>query len=269
MIIPVGDIDIFYEEVGDGPPVLFIHGLAGSSHCWRGVSPLLPGYRRIALDLKGHGDSGKPADGAYRVSDHAQVVLAALRSWDLRDVVLVGHSLGGAVALATAAHLQQEHRPVRGLVLIDAVCFPQRIPLLLQLLRVPAIGEMTATVAPARLVVEASFRLSYHDRGRIAQEVVAEHVRCMDLPGARAAMLATIRAMAEEPVWELTPAITAPALVLWGRQDPRVPLSLGRQLAESLPHGRLEVVERCGHYPPKERPAATARSIAAFLHDLS
>lgn len=268
MHIRLDDLSIHYEESGAGLPLLFLHGLAGSKQCWRRVSDQLPGYRCLALDLKGHGDSSKPAAGAYRVSDHARVVLGALRYWDLRDVVLIGHSLGGAVALATAAQLQEEGRPVRGLVLIDAICFPQRIPTLLQMLRLPALGEVTAAVAPARLVVEASFRLSYHDPTRIAQEVIAEHVRCMDLPGARPALLATIRAMAEEPVWELTPAITAPTLVLWGRHDARVPLSLGQRLAASLPHARLEVVDRCGHYPPKERPGATAQAIARFLHEL-
>ncbi len=269
MIIPAGDLDIFYEETGKGPCVLFIHGWAGSSSCWRAVSALLLGYRCIAVDLKGHGESSKPADGAYRVSDQAQVVLAAMRELELHDVVLVGHSLGGAVAMTVAAQLEREsRRSVRGLVLMDAICFPQRIPPLLQLLRLPALGEATAAVAPARLVVQTSFRLSYHDPTRITQEVVAEHVRCMDLPGARAALLATARAMADEPVWKLTPHINVPALVLWGRHDSRVPLSLGRQLAEALPYGRLEVVDRCGHYPLKERPPETAQLMETWLHEV-
>ncbi len=269
MFLSVDDLDIYYEESGQGQPLLFLHGLAGSSYCWRGVTPLLPGYRCLSLDLKGHGASSKPADGAYRISDHARIVSEAIRCLDLHDVVLVGHSMGGAVALTTAAELREKARDrVRALVLMDAICFPQRIPWFLRILRVPAVGEVTASVAPARLVVSRSFRRGYHDRTRITKEVVAEHARCMDLPGARAALMTTIRVLDHEPVWELAPHITVPALVLWGRHDPSIPLSLGRQLAEALPQGRLAVLEQCGHYPQKERPVETAAALASFLAGL-
>lgn len=270
MFLHVGDLRLYYEESGAGRPLLFLHGLAGSSYCWRAVVDLLPGYRCLALDLKGHGESSKPADGAYRISDHAGIVAEVIRYLDLRDVVLVGHSLGGAVALTTATELVRESEErVRALVLMDAICFPQRIPWFLQMLRVPAVGEVTASIAPARLVVSRSFQRGYHDRTRITDEVVAEHARCMDLPGARAALMATIRVLDHEPVWELAPHITVPALVLWGRHDPSIPLRLGRQLAEALPQGRLAVLEHCGHYPQKERPAETAAALAEFLAGLA
>lgn len=269
VFLRVGDLPLYYEESGAGRPLLFLHGLAGSSYCWRGVTSLLPHYRCLALDLKGHGESGKPADSAYRISDHAEIVVEVIRCLDLQEVVLVGHSLGGAIALSTASELARESEDrVRALVLMNAICFPQRIPWFLQMLRVPAVGQVTASMAPARLVVSRSFQRGYHDRTRITEEVVAEHARCMDLPGARAALMATIRALDREPIWELAPQITLPALVLWGRHDPSIPLSLGQQLAEALPQGRLAVLEHCGHYPQKERPIETAAVLAEFLAGL-
>jgi len=222
----------------------------------------------LALDLKGHGESSKPDDGAYRVSDQAQIVLAALRELELHEVVLAGHSLGGAVAMTAAAQMEAAGCRLRGLVLMDTICFPQRIPPFLQLLRTAALGRMIAGVAPARLVVRESFQRGYYDRRRVSEEVVAEHARCMDLPGARAALRQTIRVLDDEPVWQLAPRITVPALVLWGSHDSRVPPELGRRLAEELPRGRLQVLDCCGHYPQKECPDITAAAIAEFLAGL-
>ena len=269
MLLPLGDLSLHGRTIGRGLPLLFLHGFAQSSYCWREVSACLPDYRRIALDLKGHGDSDKPRDGSYRVSDQARLVLAAIRALELPELVLVGHSLGGAVALTAAAELQETGTPrLRGLVLLDAVSFPQRIPWPLQVLRLPLVGEAAAGLAAARLAVRTAFRIAYHDRSRISEEMVAEHARCMNLPGARAALVSTARHMTDEPVWELASGVTCPALVIWGRHDPLVPLAVGERLAAALPQARLEILEECGHYPQQEEPEGTARLMGEFVSEL-
>ncbi len=269
MLLPLGQLSLHGTDLGRGRPLLLLHGFAQSSYCWEEVSARLPDYRRIALDLKGCGDSDKPRDGAYRVSDQARLVLAAVKALDLPEVVLIGHSLGGAVALAVAAELQRAGAPrLRGLVLLNAASFPQRMPWALQVLRLPLLGELCAHRAPAKLAVRIAFRLAYCDRSRLSEALVTEHARCLNLPGARAALLATARRLTAEPVWELVPKIATPALVLWGRHDPLVPLAVGKQLAAALPHARLEILEECGHYPQQEEPEETARLIGEFLADV-
>ncbi len=196
--------------------------------------------------------------------------MEAIRVWGLEEVVLVGHSLGGAVALSAGARLgEQEGCRLRGLVLLNAVSFPQRLPWPLQVLRLPVIGEVAAQVAPARLAVRTAFRMAYYDRSRISEGLVREHARCMNLPGARAALVATARGMTAEPVGELAAGIETPALVIWGRHDPLVPLAVGEQLAAALPQARLVVLEECGHYPQQEKAEETARLMRGFLEALS
>jgi pimeloyl-ACP methyl ester carboxylesterase len=268
LILTFADQTVYYEEAGAGPPVLFIHGFAQSSYCWREVSGLLPGCRRVAVDLQGFGKSGKPAGAGYRVSDQARGVRAAIRELGLEELVLVGHSFGGAVALATAAELQRQGTPPRGLVLVDAVSLAQQIPWALRVLRLPVAGPVAARLAPARLAVRAAFWIAYHDQRRVSGRLVAEHARCMNLPGARAALVATARAMTQEPVGQLAPSLAVPALLIWGRQDPLVPLEVGVRLASALPDARLEILENCGHYPQQECPQETARLIAEFIEGL-
>jgi pimeloyl-ACP methyl ester carboxylesterase len=268
VFVTVDNLRLYHEKTGAGPPLLFLHGFAQSSYCWRELAARLPGRRCVALDLKGFGQSDKPADGAYRVSDQARLVRGAIEALDLRDLVLVGHSLGGAVALATAAELQRAGAPPRGLVLVGSMSMPQRIPGALQVLRLPVLGELAAHLTPAPLAVRAAFLLAYHDRRRISAALVAEHARCMNLPGARAALVATARALTAEQIGDLAPELTIPALLLWGRHDPLVPLRVGQSLAAALPNARLEILEDCGHYPQQENPDETARLIREFLSAL-
>jgi haloalkane dehalogenase len=100
---PVLDSTMYYEDVGSGTPIVFLHGNPTSSYLWRHVLPLIgePG-RCLAPDLIGMGQSGKPAIG-YRFDDHARYLDAWFDALALEDVVLVGHDWGGALAFDFAA----------------------------------------------------------------------------------------------------------------------------------------------------------------------
>lgn len=86
-------LNVYVEEMGRGPPILFLHGLGGSSYSWRFVAPRLAATNRvIGLDLRGFGRSDKPFDRAYSSTDHANVVKAYIRQANLSRITLVGHS---------------------------------------------------------------------------------------------------------------------------------------------------------------------------------
>jgi pimeloyl-ACP methyl ester carboxylesterase len=112
-----------YEWPGDGPPVLFAHANSFHGRCWGPVAARLPGRRRVAFDLRGHGGSDKPAP-PYSWPDFAADLVALARALDIAGAVGVGHSLGGYAA-ALAAASAPEH--FRALLLIDPVILPPEL----------------------------------------------------------------------------------------------------------------------------------------------
>jgi haloalkane dehalogenase len=120
-VIDVLDSSIHYAEQGEGKPFVFLHGNPTSSHVWRNVTPAFgPEVRCLAPDLIGMGRSGKP-DIDYSFADHARYLDAWFDALDLRDVVLVGHDWGGALAMDWAARHPDR---VRGLVLMETIIRP-------------------------------------------------------------------------------------------------------------------------------------------------
>jgi haloalkane dehalogenase len=113
------DSTISYREVGDGTPVVFLHGNPTSSHLWRDVIPAVPG-RRLAPDLIGMGESGKPAID-YSFADHARYLDAWFDALDLDDVILVGHDWGGALAFDWASRHPER---VRGIAVNETIVKP-------------------------------------------------------------------------------------------------------------------------------------------------
>jgi pimeloyl-ACP methyl ester carboxylesterase len=116
--------DLYYEETGKaaGKPLLLLHGLAAFRHTWRHLKDSeLPDYRIFRIDLRGFGDAKKPAGQKYSLDDQAALVLGLIGHLGLSDVTIVGHSMGGGVALATAPRLAPG--TLRRLVLIGSVAF--------------------------------------------------------------------------------------------------------------------------------------------------
>ena len=127
-----GPYPIHSREEGQGDPILMLHGFAASHYTWRYlIADLKRDYRVIAVDLKGFGKSGKPVDGKYSIFDQADLVTQFIRRKNLTNVTLVGHSLGGAVALATTLKLieRQKKSPISKLILLDSLTYKQPLPL--------------------------------------------------------------------------------------------------------------------------------------------
>ena len=111
--VPVLDSFIAFQEVGEGPPLVLLHGNPLASRVWNGVLPAVARHHRaLAPDLIGMGDSGKP-DIPYRFADHARYLEAWFEALGLRDVVLVGYDWGGALAMMLAAAVSLTDRRLR------------------------------------------------------------------------------------------------------------------------------------------------------------
>ena len=270
--IEVDGLSVHYVEQGTGPPVLFLHGFGDAVFVWEDMLSRLTGHRLIAVDLKGHGDSGKPRDGRYSLRDHAAVVSGLMAALDLRDVVLVGQSLGAAIALVGMVWDDNLRSRTRALALLDAPAYPQKMPWFLAILRIPIVRYLSDRLMRPEAKTRATLKLVFHRPERIAEDHVAVRVRFAGLPGAGDAMAATAQMMIPDDVAGLTSAyadVRVPTLLIWGEQDRVVPLAVGQSLVRQMPNARLEVVPDCGHNPHEEQPVRTAELLSRFLEEVA
>jgi pimeloyl-ACP methyl ester carboxylesterase len=261
---------LWVEEIGRGAPILLIHGLGANTYSWRYLAPgLARSHRVLSVDLKGFGRSDKPFDAAYGILDQARLLETLIAAKDLRGLTIVGHSLGGGVALALTVRLNLR-RPatVDRLVLLDSIAYPQPVPLFIELLRTPVLAEVGIAAAPPELEAFKGLLAAYADPDKITWDAVRAYARPLYEEGGRHALLQTAQGIIPANLPALIaayPTIQQPALLIWCAEDRVVPVGVGRRLARALPRAELSVFTGCGHVPQEEVPALTLARLRAFL----
>jgi pimeloyl-ACP methyl ester carboxylesterase len=259
---------IRYIEAGTGREgkgaVVFIHGIGASMYSWRNTLPAIAaaGYRAIAFDNRGFGFSDKPAHG-YTNAECARLVLTLLDSLRLHDAVLVGHSMGGAIAAEVA--LESPDR-VRGLVLLDAAGFGTRWPFTLRAARWPVVGGLV-TALRGRGLTAGILRSTYGDPSKVRDADVDQYYAPVADPDYGQALRGVLREFRFDALPGRLGAITTPTLVIWGSADRWIPVAVGRRLAEELPRAAFLLVPGAGHAVGEESPDVVNRSLLAFLKD--
>ncbi len=266
-------LQLNYETYGKGNPIIFLHGLGGSLYTWRHlIGPLSPHYRLILFDLKGAGKSPKPYDDKYSMFDQAELIYRFILQNDLHNLTLVGHSFGGGVALLVALKLtQQNSSRLSRLILIDTISYPQKLPAVIKMLRMPLLGWLGLHLIPDRTKVYKMMKSLYFDDSKINPEDVEAYAAPLSLPGAKYALQQTARQIIPDNIDELIamyPRLNVPTLIIWGQEDKIIPLENGVRLHQAIRNSRLVVIERCGHDPPDERPKELMEVIREFLTDL-
>lgn len=268
--VPAEPVRLHVDSLGTGEPVVLLHGFGATSFTWRHLAPELAEDHQVFLvDLKGHGRSPKPPDDRYSLYDQADLVRGWIAARDLREVTLVGNSYGGGVALVTALRLRGTDR-LKRLVLLDTVAYEQPLPFFVALLRLPLLGPVSlALISPecaARLVLEKTF----HDDDKIPPSAVREYAAPLREPGGRHAMIEAARQAIPSDVDRLVaeyPELGVPTLIVWGRDDEIVPVSIGRRLAKALPRARMAILPECGHAPQEECPELVVALVRVFLEE--
>ena len=250
---------------GEGPPVLFVHGLGGSWKNWLENMPAVGTARRaIALDLPGFGDSELP-EGEISISDYARCVEEVCRRLGLEAVDLVGNSMGGFVSAELAITRPER---VRRLVLVDAAGISivdlRREPAL-TLMRLVAVqaswgSGQRAMLARPRLR-HLAFRAIMRHPTRVKLDLLAHQAGGPGMPGFLLAMDALLSYDFRERLGE----IGAPTLIIQGQEDMLVPVADAREFERLIPASRLLILEDTGHVPMLERPETFNRALAEFL----
>ena len=263
-------VELHHVVSGNGKPVVLLHGFGGSSYSWRKLIPQLSkDHKVIAIDLKGFGAFPKPRDKAYSIYDQASLVTEFIRKNDLRDLVVVGHSFGGGVALLVAINdVKGNEKRVAALILIGSIGYPQKRPQFINMLRMPIIPHLGFFLCSSKQHVRSVLRKAYYDDEKICDDAVAQYADAMDLPGGRHALIETAKQMIPKDIQDLCSeyrSINVPTLIMWGRNDEIVPLEVGRQLNEAIPNSQLVIIEKCGHIPHEEKPEEAITAILKFL----
>jgi pimeloyl-ACP methyl ester carboxylesterase len=228
---------IVYWSAGAGPPIVLVHGLGGSSRCWwLAVDALAARHRVYLVDLPGFGSLRRLyrefvlADGAEWLREW--MTAAAIERGDL-----VGHSMGGYLALRLAA---MEPARVRRLVLVAPAGIPTGRSLWRHVLGLPRHWRQT-TLSTLRLAATDALRTHPALVWRVA------------------------RALVTEDIVPLLCSVRAPALLVWGHEDPLIPAAAAAVLRAELRDARLVLIERAGHMPMITHAAEFTAALVAFL----
>jgi pimeloyl-ACP methyl ester carboxylesterase len=268
-----GGISIHYQAGGHGPlPLIFLHGFAASHTTWQDIIPFFPAdrFRIFLLDMKGFGLSAKPRDGAYAIEDQAAMVRAFIREQGFPSVILIGHSLGGGVALRACMQMQSEGDSftVKSLILIDSAAYPQRLPKFFRRLKIPLLGPLLIRMIPVRMMVRKTLSQIFFDASAVTPERFERYARYFRGKGIPYAMRATVKCIDPDAylhIGERYRDIKIPTLIIWGEEDRIVKLKHGFRLHEDLTNSRLKILGKCGHNPHEERPEETFAAMEAFL----
>jgi pimeloyl-ACP methyl ester carboxylesterase len=253
-------------EDGDGPPIVFVHGMFVDSRCWDAVRGELSGsFRVITPDLPGFGQSEKPPPSRfpYGIDAFAEGIADLFAGLELGRSALVGHGLGGAVAMTLAA---SHPELVSHLVLIGPLSYGERPRLESSLARLPVVGNLLFKQFVGRNLFRAYFRERLLAPGAsVSNERIDGFYESFNSPAARGSALATLRSCADaRTVVARTSRVQSPTLILWGRGDSLYPPSYGPLLAREIRGAHFDLLD-AGHLPQEERPDEVAFHIKRFL----
>jgi pimeloyl-ACP methyl ester carboxylesterase len=269
--IPLHGHDLAYREAGEGPTLLLIHGMAGSSRTWKAVMPeLARHFHVIAPDLPGHGESAPPT-GDYSLGNLAATLRDLLGVLDVQRSTIVGQSLGGGVAMQLA---YQHPELAERLVLVCSGGLGREVSWMIRALSLPG-AEYVAPVIFPGFVRDLGDRVAgVVERLGVRAPQLAEMwdaYATLTIPEHRDAFLRTVHAVIEpggqavSATDRLYLAAAMPTLIVWGDADPIIPVSHGIAAHEAMPGSRLEIFEGVGHFPHAEEPERFARVLLDFL----
>ncbi len=261
--------DLAFTKRGKGHPIVLLHGLGSDRHTFDLITPhLSKKFTVYAPDLKGFGDSPKPKDNNYSIYDHYLAVKHFLHRHHIEHPILIGHSLGGSVALLLA--LDREVN-VKKLILIDTPAYKQRLPKLLRYANIPLIGKIGFYLLPSSYEVMEGYKYAFYDDSKIPKQRVDELAKHLRTSGAKYAFLTTNRELIPDDLDEIVKryqTISITTLIVWGYNDIVVRRSKAYKLNRDIHGSKLQFIYGCGHMPQEEKPMELLKIIEPFIsHD--
>ncbi len=252
-------------EAGEGPCIVLLHGLFVDGRIWSGVeSALSASYRVVSPDLPGFGQSEKPPESRYPygIQSFASAVVDLYAGLEFGRAALVGHGLGGAVAITLAARYPEL---ISRLILVDSLCYPTKPAFVHRMATFPLVGGFAFKQLLGKTGFRAHFREAYPDTdaGRFGRRL-DHYYDAFNTPAARASTLSTLRATRDtRAVVADIARVSVPTLVLWGRHDSLYPAAHGQRMAREIRQSGFRLLST-GHAPHAAEPEEVAAAIARF-----
>jgi len=273
LYIDVNGVRTRYRQAGgDGPPVILIHGLGASAEIWSAnIGALASRHRVYVPDLPGFGRTEKPERMDYGPGAYSRFVRDFMAALGIGRAALVGHSLGGGVALRV---ILDDPGRVDRLILLSSAGIGREVSLPLRIASLPCFDRIFFK-PPLPVFTRFLHRLVF-DPATITGEFARLYYEMFFQPSSVRAFTGILRSIATlrgarpgvlEPIREGLGTITAPTLVLWGRQDRILPVNQALDAAGRIPGARLHVFEHCGHMPNVEYPEEFNRLVLDFLKE--
>jgi pimeloyl-ACP methyl ester carboxylesterase len=264
--VVVGGHRLRVRRAGSGRPVLLIHGIPTSSLLWRHVQQqLIPHADVIAVDLLGYGGSDKPDTPSPTLAVQADLLAELLQMWNLRDVVVVGHDIGGGVAQLLAV---REPERISALLLVDSIAYDSFPEPTIARLADPGWDHRIQEIDLAAGLERSLRKGITTPDGAAATELAALYAAPFEGSAGRAAYLRAARALRTDDLLSEMPAVealTIPVRLLWGENDPFQPVGYGERLAAALADATLTVVPDGRHFLPEDRPQAVVSATLELL----
>jgi pimeloyl-ACP methyl ester carboxylesterase len=255
---------VAYEVLGDGPPVVLVHGTPSWSYLWRNVANELAGRFTVYVsDLLGYGTSEQREGQDVFIGAQTRILGELLDLWELEEPCIAGHDFGGAITLRL---ILLDGRRFRRVALCDAVAIAPWIT--------PFSRHVQRHLEAFQTVPEHIHRqmIAAHLRTAIARDITDDelepYLRPWLGPVGQAAYYRQVAQFDERYTREVEARygeIQTPTLVLWGEEDGWLAPEFGRRLADAIPGARLTPIPAAGHFLPEDQPGAVVEALAPFF----
>ena len=261
--VPHG-LRVHYHEAGDGPAVVFVHGSGPGASGWSNFRHnyewlAAQGYRCVVPDLPGYGYSTRTPDAAYSWESVVDAITGLCDGLGLKDVTLVGNSMGGAICIQAALN-----RPelITRLVLMAPGGLEERETYMGMKGIRTMLGILYGGGAIDRDAMRRLFRLQLFNESLITDEIIEERFQVFETQPPNILGMIKVPNLASR-----TPELGCPILALWGVNDQFCPVSGGYRLVEQCSNTRLVVLSECGHWVMVEHADVFNRTLLDFLQN--
>lgn len=256
--LTLGDLELYYQDLGYGYPVVLVHGMGSDHTIWEGIVPLLQKkYRVLAVDLRGHGWTSKNP-GPYSMGLFSRDIYGFLEALDIGQAHFMGHSMGGAVLQELAI---QKADIISSLTFISSFAYidHQLQEVFMKLIKILREDGYNA-------FFDACLKLANNPNYIQKNEELFSKVRyIMAKKSSITALEDTINACLKVNYLDSLKRVKTPTLVIAGKEDVLVPAYHGIKIKNSIPHSKIEIMAAASHNMLVEQPIETYRIIKNFI----
>ncbi|MDL4840439.1 alpha/beta fold hydrolase [Aquibacillus rhizosphaerae] len=265
-MITIGNLHVYCEYVlNNKPPIILIHGFVSSTYTFKHIIPLLAEkFSVVAIDLPGFGRSEKSKKFIYSFKNYAKLIVECLNFFNLNKVTIVGHSMGGQIALYMAKYFPDK---LTNLILLSSSGYLEKVKNPLFFGSYLPFSRFFLERYIKRKNVRSSVENVFYNHQLITEELLKEfQIPLMD-KDFYISLLRLLRHREGDFTTEQLLEIQVPTLLIWGSEDKVVPVEIGNRLVTDLPNAKLITYEKTGHLLTHERPLKLYNDIVTYTSE--